>query len=159
MIFDKAYHKGGSVGTHWVPDWITVGVLQVQTRGGFLDQLGFAVRVFLWVTSEVGVGRQWSGRWFITISSSQMILQALHVIRSTDAQQLSLLLLENRKHSSWSLSELVVDKSRIRLQVRVKAYLWQERHQGWRIVVVPRLRGRGLFHWCWSRGSCGNWEN
>lgn len=58
MKFDKAYHKGGSVGTPWVPDWITVGVLQVQTRGGFLDQMGFTVRVFLWVTSEVSVGRQ-----------------------------------------------------------------------------------------------------
>lgn len=99
VIFHEAYHTGGSVGTQWVPDWITVGVLQVQTRGGFLHQLELTFRVFLWVTSEVSVGRQRSSRRFVTISCSQMILQALHIICSTDAQQLSLLLLEDTKHS------------------------------------------------------------
>lgn len=63
--------------------------------------MGFTFRIFLGVTSKVSVGRQWSSRWFITISRSQMILQALHIISSTDAQKLSLLLLENTKHKFW----------------------------------------------------------
>lgn len=90
-------HKGGSVGTEWIPNWITVGVLHVETRGAFLHQFGFAVGVFLGVTAEVSVGRQRSGRRCVAVCCSQVVLQTLHVVRGADTQQFSLLLLKHEK--------------------------------------------------------------
>lgn len=54
-IISKAYRKGGSIGTVGVPQWITVGVLNVETRGSFLHQSGFAAGVFLGVAAQVGI--------------------------------------------------------------------------------------------------------
>lgn len=96
-MINKAYHKGGSIGTEGIPDWITVGVLQVQTRGGFLHQFGFAVGVFLGVTAKVSVGWQRSGSGCISVGCFQVVLQTLHVIRGADTKQLGLLLLKHEK--------------------------------------------------------------
>lgn len=85
------------MGTAGIP-WVTVGVLHVETRGGFLHQFGFAVGVFLGVTAEVGVGRQGSGRGSVPVGCSQVVLQALHVIMGADTQQLGLLLLKHDKY-------------------------------------------------------------
>lgn len=84
------------MGTKGIP-WITVGVLQVETRGGFLHQFRFAAGVLFGVTAQVGVGRQGSSRGCIPIGCSQVVLQTLHVIRGADTQQLGLLLLKYKK--------------------------------------------------------------
>lgn len=85
------------MGTEGIPEWITVGVLQVETRGSFLHQFGFAVGVFLGVTAEVGVGRYGSGRGCIPVGRSQVVLQTLNVIGGADTQEFGLLLLKHEK--------------------------------------------------------------
>jgi len=72
--------------------WVTAGVQQVVVAsGGFMDQRGLAVGV-LRVTFKGRIGWSWTQGGAVAICCPQVVLQALHIFRVADSQQLSPLL-------------------------------------------------------------------